>query len=201
MHRKSSLSLAMLMFTAILLPFAASPVSASADIDVTLSSQHEYLVPGTAVNVTVDVTNDNVMNTRSFDLSLDATYLPSYWNVTLADSTLGPIFPTQSSSTTLVVRLDPGAPLGSNGQVDVTATRADDANESTTVTLQLSVAPLYLPALDVSLVGDSGLIVIEPNQTVDVQVPVENHGNIDDTIILQVDEITDLAEFLSLIHI
>jgi uncharacterized membrane protein len=187
----------MLLFTAILLPFAASPASASADIDVTLSSQHQYLVPGTAVNVTVDVTNDNVMSTRSFDLSLDTTYLPSYWNVTLADSTLGPIFPTQSSSTTLVVRLDPGAPLGANGQVDVTATRSDDANESTTVTLQLSVAPLYLPALDLSLVGNNGLIVIEPNQTVDVQVPVENQGNIDDTIILQVDGISDLAEFWS----
>ena len=197
MYRKSSLSLAMLMFTAILLPFAASPVAASAEIDVTLSSQHEYLVPGTAVNVTVDVTNDNVMNTRSFDLTLDTTFLPSNWNVTLADSSLGPIFPTQTSSTTLVVRLDPGAPLGANGQVDVTATRADDANESTTVTLQLSVAPLYLPALDISQIGDSGLVVIEPNQTVDLEIPVENYGNIDDTIILQVDDVADLAEFWS----
>ena len=79
---------------------------------------------------------------------LNTVSLPSNWNVTLADSSLGPIFPTQSDSTTLIVRLDANSPLGANGQVDLIATRTDDANESTTVTLLLSVAPLYLPSLD-----------------------------------------------------
>ena len=174
MSRTPSLTLAILMFSAVLLPLMAAPVAASEEIDVSLSSQHEYLVPGTAANLSLTVTNDNLMNTRSYNLSLDTTFLPPEWNVTLSDSSLGPVFPTQSDSTTLVVRLAPGAALGANGQVDVTATRSDDANESTTVTLLLSVAPLYLPALDIGAVGDRGLIAIEPNQTVDVDIPVEN---------------------------
>ena len=195
MRRKSSLSIALLLFSAVLLPFASIPAVASAEIDVTLSSQHEYLVPGTAANVSVTVTNDNLMNTRTFNLTLDTTSLPSDWNVTLSDSALGPVFPTQSDSTTLIVRLDPSANLGSNGQVDLIVTRSDDANESTTVTLQLSVAPLYLPSLDIGAVGDRGLVTIEPNQTVDLDVPVMNSGNVDDTFILQVDETTDLTDF------
>jgi uncharacterized membrane protein len=196
-HRKSTLSLAFLLLTAILLPFAAMPAVASAEIDVVLSSQHEQMVPGGATNISVTVTNDNVMNTRSFDISLDATYLPPSWNVTLADTTLGPVFPTQSDSTILIVRLDANAPLGDNGQVDIIVTRSDDANESTTVTLQLSVAPLFLPSLDIGMVGNQGLMTLEPNQTVDLAVPVINNGNVDDTIILQVDETIDLASFWS----
>jgi len=195
MNRTRCLMLAFLMFSAVLLPLTAPPVAASDEINVTLSSQHEYLTPGTAANLSLTVTNDNLMNTRSFDISLDTTFLPSDWNVTLVDTTLGPVFPTQSDSTILVVRLDPGASLGANGQVDVTVTRSDDANESTTVTLHLSVAPLYLPALDVGAVGDRGLIAIEPNQTVDVDIPVMNAGNIDDSIILQIDEALDLGDF------
>ena len=195
MRRKSSLSIALLLFSAVLLPFASIPAVASAEIDVALSSQHEYLVPGTAANVSVTVTNDNLMNTRTFDLTLNTTLLPSNWNVTLADSVLGPVFPTQSDSTTLIVRLDPSANLGANGQIDLIATRSDDANESTTVTLHLSVSPLYLPSLDVGAVGDRGLVSIEPNQTINLDVPVMNSGNVDDTFILQVDETTDLTDF------
>ncbi|MDP6099504.1 MAG: hypothetical protein QF566_04930, partial [Candidatus Thalassarchaeaceae archaeon] len=71
MRRKSSLSIALLLFSAVLLPFASIPAVASAEIDVALSSQHEYLVPGTAANVSVTVTNDNLMNTRTFDLTLN----------------------------------------------------------------------------------------------------------------------------------
>lgn len=195
MSTKSSLTLAMIMLTAVLLPFAAIPAAASSEIDVALSSSHEQMVPGMATNVSVSVTNDNVMSTRSFDLTLDTTYLPSHWNVTLADSSLGPVFPTQTDSTTLIIRLDPNAPLGGNGQVDVTATRTDDANESTTVTLQLSVEPLYLPTIDSAAVGDSGLFSLHQNETIDVDIPVINNGNVEDTIILQVDEADDIAAF------
>ena len=106
MRRKSSLFFAFILFSSVLLPFSSISVVASNEIDVNLSSQHEYLVPGTAANVSITVTNDNVMNTRTFNLSLDTVSLPSNWNVTLADSSLGPIFPTQSDSTTLIVRLD-----------------------------------------------------------------------------------------------
>ena len=100
MRRFSGSSIALLILVSILFPLASSPVTASTENDVTLSSQHEYLVPGTASNVSGTVLNDNQMRTRSFDLTINSMNLPSNRNITIIDTSLGPVYPAQSATTT-----------------------------------------------------------------------------------------------------
>ena len=187
-------SMALLLFTAVLLPLV-SVVSADSDIGMELSSQHEIVMPGQAVNVTLTLTNDDQWATHEYNLTLNTSTLSGDWNVSLADIALGPVYPTLSDTTTIVIDLDVAAPVGANGQAVITATRVDDANFSNSVTLFLSVAPRYLPELDVGAVGDRGLVAVGPNETVEVDVPVRNAGNVNDTFLLQVDEALDLTDF------
>ncbi len=193
-HSLRTAGLALLLFTAVLLPLVPV-VSADSDIGLELSSVHAVVMPGQAVNVTLTLTNDDQWATHEYNLTLNTSTLSGDWDVTLADTALGPVYPTLSDTTTIVVDLDVAAPVGANGQAVITVTRVDDANISNSVTLFLSVAPRYLPELDVGAVGDRGLVAVGPNETVEVDVPVRNSGNVNDTFLLQVDEALDLTDF------
>ncbi|MCH2359183.1 MAG: hypothetical protein MK235_06710, partial [Candidatus Poseidoniales archaeon] len=136
-HSLRTAGLALLLFTAVLLPLVPV-VSADSDIGLELSSVHAVVMPGQAVNVTLTLTNDDQWATHEYNLTLNTSTLSGDWDVTLADTALGPVYPTLSDTTTIVVDLDVAAPVGANGQAVITVTRVDDANISNSVTLFLS---------------------------------------------------------------
>ena len=72
-----------------------------------------------------------------------------------------------------------------------------DANISSTIGVQLSVLPQYLPAIDTSDAGDNGLVEMAPGDETNVSIMVSNNGNVNDTILLSVGQTPDLIAFWS----
>ena len=72
-----------------------------------------------------------------------------------------------------------------------------DANISSTIGVQLTVLPQYLPAIDTSNAGDNGLVEMAPGDETNVSIMVSNNGNVNDTILLSVGQTPDLIAFWS----
>ena len=191
---KSGITLVCIILFASLLPIIVSPVSASNSIGLTLNPQHVILTPGTSTNVTLSVHNNDSTMTHDFDIDVDLNGVSSTWNVSRTDTQLNSVLPTFTRDTILVVRLDGTGQLSHNGEVKITVSWVG-SDVSTNITLFLSVAPLYLPSINVSGAGNLGLVDVEPGTTVDVDLPITNLGNVDDTYLLDVEDEPDLAQW------
>src|SRR6056300_821768 len=90
----------------VLLMMTVSPLigSASADNSILLSTdvQHVVLAPGQSTNITLAVEN-NGTSIESYNLSVDAGSLASYWSILPVDETVDHVFPTWTKNTTIVV--------------------------------------------------------------------------------------------------
>ena len=180
------------MVLATLTPLA-SVASASGEIHLTLDSTHVVLDPGQSSNVTLDITN-NESSIYDYLISIDNSTSSQVWEVIPSPSFVEDIFPTWSKNATIVIRLATGATPSDNSQVDIVVTK-NGTNVSSTITLYLSVNPVYSPRVESRVIGDNGLLQIRPGQTVDVDVPVYNDGSVTDTILLDVGNEPDIASF------
>jgi uncharacterized membrane protein len=192
-ERRRSLTLCLLLLSSIMATAFVPTVAADSRILLDLSEDHITLAQGESANVTLTIEN-NDSSIRDFDLSVDASTTSPAWNVTLADQTLSTVLPTFSVPTTVIVRLSEGAVLADGGSVSIIVSQAG-TNISSAITLHLSVAPSYLPHIEHTAVGDGGLLVMEPGDSLDITVPITNQGSSLDHIVLAVEETADLAAF------
>jgi len=189
--QRSSISLAFLLLASSLLAAFVPTAAADSRILLDLSEDHVILLPGAASNVTLTVHNNNT-SIADFDLAVDASGTPLVWNVTLADEHMSQMIPTFSDTTTVIIRLDANATMADHSSVDLVVSHSGE-NVSSRITLYLSVAPQYEPWIGHHAVGDSGLITMPTNSSIDVDVSIENRGSAMDHLILSVDDAGAMA--------
>ena len=188
-RRVNALVLVMVMAIAPLVPMASAHPSIGLSTDVS----HVILSPGEATNLTLTIDN-NGSAIESYTISVSG--FDNVWEVIPTDSNVSNVIPTLSATTTIAIRLATTALPSNSGTLTITVTEPD-ANVSSTIDVQLSVLPRYLPSIDATAVGDNGLVNIEPGDGLNLSISVTNNGNVDDTILLSVDQSPDLVAFWS----
>ena len=187
-----------LSFVAVLLLASLSPLafvaSAHPSIELSLDKSHVVIQEGYSDNVTLTI-NNNGSSIESYNISLDLANLPLVWNVTSVNETVDNVLPTFSADTSFIIRLDTGAVPSDSGSFDVIVTEPD-ADVSSSITVYVSVEPSY--ATSVSFNSMNGpLQQMSAGTSMNYTVDVWNDGNIEDTILLDVDVEPDLAAFWS----
>ncbi|MDP6199262.1 MAG: NEW3 domain-containing protein, partial [Candidatus Poseidonia sp.] len=176
----------------VLLMMSLSPLigSASAHDSILLSTdvQHVVLEPGQSTNITLTVEN-NGSSIETYNLSVDASPLASYWHVLPVDETVNNVFPTWSKNTTIVVRLDEGATVADSGSFTITITEPDNS-VSSSVTVLASVAPAYHPSLTTS---QTGAVSMASGTSTNLTFTAHNLGTVTDTLLLDVEVEPDLS--------
>lgn len=188
-RRVNTLVLVMVMAIAPLVPMASAHPSIGLSTDVS----HVIMSPGEATNITLTIDN-NGSTIESYTISVSG--FDSVWEAIPADSNVSGVIPTLSVSTTIAIRLSTTALPSNSGTLTITVTEPD-ANVSSTIEVQLSVLPRYLPSIDATSTGDNGLVNITPGDDLNLSISVTNDGNVDDTILLSVDQSPDLVAFWS----
>lgn len=176
----------------VLLMMTVSPLigSASADNSILLSTdvQHVVLAPGQSTNITLAVEN-NGTSIESYNLSVDAGSLASYWSILPVDETVDHVFPTWTKNTTIVVRLGEGATVADSGSFTITLTEPD-SNANSSITVLASVAPAYHPSLTTTQVGP---VSMASGSSANLSFSVQNLGTVTDTFLLDVEVEPDLS--------
>lgn len=188
-RRVDALILVMIMAIAPLVPLASAHPSIGLSTDV----NHIILSPGEATNLTLTIDN-NGSSIETYSISVSG--FDSVWEVIPADTNVSNVIPTFSASTSIAIRLSTTALPSNSGTLTITVTEPD-ANISSQISVQLSVLPQYLPAIDASSAGDNGLVQMAPGDSLNLTVMVANDGNVNDTILLSVDQTPDLVAFWS----
>ena len=188
-RRVDALILVMIMALAPLVPMASAHPSITLSTDV----NHVVLSPGEATNITLTISN-NGSSIETYSISVSG--FDSVWEVIPADSNVTGVIPTLSATTDIAIRLSTSALPSNSGTLTITVTEPD-ANISSTIGVQLSVLPQYLPAIDTSDAGDNGLVEMAPGDETNVSIMVSNNGNVNDTILLSVGQTPDLIAFWS----
>jgi len=169
-------------------------VSASDSIGLSLDPVHLVATPGEAQNVTLSIHN-NGTSIETFEIEVLDSSLNANWEVIAATENETNVFPTYVRNTTIVVRLAEDATPSDSTSVNIKVSKQSDSTVFTTITLQLSVAPIHAAGIDVSGLGTSGLVTMAPGDSLDLTVPVSNEGNMIDTLLLSIEDEPDLAEF------
>ena len=188
-RRLDALILVMIMAIAPLVPMASAHPSIGLSTDV----NHVILSPGEATNITLTI-NNNGTTIETYSIAVSG--FDSVWEVIPSDSNVSGVIPTFSATTNIAVRLSTTALPNDSGTLTITVTEPD-ANISSTIDVQLSVLPQYLPAIDASSAGDNGLVEMAPGDEVNLSIMVANNGNVNDTMLLSVDQAPDLVAFWS----
>ena len=188
-RRVDALILVMIMAIAPLVPMASAHPSITLSTDV----NHVVLSPGEATNITLTISN-NGSSIETYSISVSG--FDSVWEVIPADSNVTGVIPTLSATTDIAIRLSTSALPSNSGTLTITVTEPD-ANISSTIGVQLTVLPQYLPAIDTSNAGDNGLVEMAPGDETNVSIMVSNNGNVNDTILLSVGQTPDLIAFWS----
>ena len=186
-RRVDALILVMIMAIAPLVPMASAHPSITLSTDV----NHVILSPGEATNITLTISN-NGSSIETYSISVSG--FDTVWEVTPADSNVTGVIPTLSATTDIAIRLSTSALPSNSGTLTITVTEPD-ANISSTIGVQLTVLPQYLPAIDTSNAGDNGLVEMAPGDETNVSIMVSNNGNVNDTILLSVGQTPDLVAF------
>ena len=188
-RRVDALILVMIMAIAPLVPMASAHPSITLSTDV----NHVILSPGEATNITLTI-NNNGSTIETYSISVSG--YDSVWEVIPADSNVSGVIPTLSATTDIAIRLSTSALPSNSGTLTITVTEPD-ANISSSIEVQLSVLPQYLPAIDASSAGDNGLVEMAPGDETNLSILVSNNGNVNDTILLSVGQTPDLVAFWS----
>ena len=179
----------------LMLAASASPLAFSAKADPTIELSvdmpHMILIPGESVNLSLVIEN-NGSSIEAYSVESSTTGLSNVWSATPTSATVSNVLPTYNATTTIVVQLAESATPSDNGMFTLTVNETDGV-ASSTIDVYVSVAIVYHPSIDASGVGDSGLLSIQPGQSVDLQLPVSNLGSVTDSFLLSVQEEPDLS--------
>ena len=187
-----------LSFVAILLFASLSPLafvgSAHPSIELSLDKHHVVIQEGYSDNVTLTI-NNNGSSIESYDIGLDLANLPSVWNVTSVNETVDNVLPTFSADTSFIIRLDTGAMPSDTGSFEIVVTEPD-AGISSSITVYVTVEPSYATSISFNSINGP-LQQMGAGTSMNYTIDVSNDGNIEDTILLDVDVEPDLAAFWS----
>ena len=147
-------------------------------------------MPGSAGNVTLTIEN-NATAIETFNVSVDSAGLSNLWNISASEDTVENVFPTWSKNTTIIVRLAEGAVPSDSGSFDIHVTEPDQ-NFTSVITIYVSVAPSYLPILNLASMGGP-LVSMDSGTNTTFTIDVENLGSVEDTLLLDVEYEPDLA--------
>ena len=147
-------------------------------------------MPGSAGNVTLTIEN-NATAIETFNVSVDSAGLSNLWNISASEDTVENVFPTWSKNTTIIVRLAEGAVPADSGSFDIHVTEPDQ-NFTSVITIYVSVAPSYLPILNLASMGGP-LVSMDSGTNTTFTIDVENLGSVEDTLLLDVEYEPDLA--------
>ena len=191
----SQLSIRAVVLVGIMLLASASPLAqftrADPQIELSTDVSHMILIPGESMNLTLTIEN-NGSSIETYDVETTTNGLSSLWSATPTSNTVSNVLPTYNTTTTIVVQLAETATPSDNGQFTIIVNESDGV-ASTSIDVFVSVAVVYNPHLDATGVGDQGLLAIQPGQTVDLSIPVSNHGSVMDSYLLDVGEEPDLS--------
>ena len=190
----SSRSIRAVAFVLILLFASLSPLAMTAQahqsILLSTDTSHVVLLPGSSGNVTLNIEN-NATAIESFNVSVDTSGLSNLWNITPSEEVVENVFPTWSKNTTIVVRLAEGAVPSDSGSFDIHVTEPDQ-NFTSIITVYVSVAPSYMPALNLATMGGP-LVSMTSGSNASYSIEVQNLGSVEDTLLLDVEFEPDLA--------
>ena len=190
----SSRSIRAVAFVLILLFASLSPLAMTAQahqsILLSTDTSHVVLLPGSSGNVTLNIEN-NATAIESFNVSVDTSSLSNLWNITPSEEVVENVFPTWSKNTTIVVRLAEGAVPSDSGSFDIHVTEPDQ-NFTSVITVYVSVAPSYMPALNLATMGGP-LVSMNSGSNASYSIEVQNLGSVEDTLLLDVEFEPDLA--------
>jgi hypothetical protein len=191
----SQLSIRAVVLVGIMLLASASPLAqftrADPQIELSTDVSHMILTPGESMNLTLTIGN-NGSSIETYDVETTTNGLSSLWSATPSSNTVSNVLPTYNATTTIVVQLAETATPTDNGKFTIVVNESDGV-ASTSIDVFVSVAVVYNPHLDATGVGDQGLLAIQPGQTVDLSIPVSNHGSVMDSYLLGVGEEPDLS--------
>ena len=191
----SKLSVRAFVLVTIMLLASASPLAqftkADPEIELQVDMSHMILVPGESMNLTLTIEN-NGSSIETYDIEVASPGLSSLWAATPSANSVSNVLPTYNATTTIVVQLAETATPSDNGMFTLFANESD-GSASSSIDVYVSVAIVYNPHLDATGVGDQGLLALQPGQTVDLSIPVSNHGSVMDSYLLNVGEEPDLT--------
>ena len=191
----SKLSIRAFVLVGMMLLASASPLAqitkADPQIELQVDMNHMILTPGESMNLTLTIEN-NGSSIEDYDVETTTAGLSSLWTATPTSSSIGNVLPTYNTSTTIVDQLAESATPSDNGMFTVVVNESD-GSASSSIDVYVSVAVVYNPHLDATGVGDQGLLSMQPGQSVDLSIPVSNHGSVMDSYLLSVGEEPDLT--------
>ena len=191
----SKLPIRAFVLVGMMLLASASPFAqitkADPQIELQVDMNHMILTPGESMNLTLTIEN-NGSSIEDYDVETTTAGLSSLWTATPTSSSVGNVLPTYNTSTTVVVQLAESATPSDNGMFTIVVNESD-GSASSSIDVYVSVAVVYNPHLDATGVGDQGLLSIQPGQSVDLSIPVSNHGSVMDSYLLSVGEEPDLT--------
>ena len=191
----SKLPIRAFVLVGMMLLASASPLAqitkADPQIELQVDMNHMILTPGESMNLTLTIEN-NGSSIEDYDVETTTAGLSSLWTATPTSSSVGNVLPTYNTSTTVVVQLAESATPSDNGMFTIVVNESD-GSASSSIDVYVSVAVVYNPHLDATGVGDQGLLSIQPGQSVDLSIPVSNHGSVMDSYLLSVGEEPDLT--------
>ena len=191
----SKLPIRAFVLVGMMLLASASPLAqitkADPQIELQVDMNHMILTPGESMNLTLTIEN-NGSSIEDYDVETTTAGLSSLWTATPTSSSIANVLPTYNTSTTIVVQLAESATPSDNGMFTIVVNESD-GSASSSIDVYVSVAVVYNPHLDATGVGDQGLLSIQPGQSVDLSIPVSNHGSVMDSYLLSVGEEPDLA--------
>ena len=114
--RRSGIFLALLVVISAFSPLFSS-VSATGAVELSLSNQHLLISPGTTANITLTIHNNDTQ-INDYTVDINQNYNPA-WNISVVDSIVEDVLPTYSSTTTIVITLDPLALLSDQTVVEL----------------------------------------------------------------------------------
>ena len=169
----------------------AQITKADPQIELQVDMNHMILTPGESMNLTLTIEN-NGSSIEDYDVETTTAGLSSLWTATPTSSSIANVLPTYNTSTTIVVQLAEICYSQRQWYVHIVVNESD-GSASSSIDVYVSVAVVYNPHLDATGVGDQGLLSIQPGQSVDLSIPVSNHGSVMDSYLLSVGEEPDLA--------
>ena len=183
-------------FVVILLLASISPMTffgaAHPSIALSVDKPHIILEDGYSDNLTLTIGN-NGTSIESYNITLNLTGLSNVWNITSVNQTVDNVLPTFAKDTTFVIRLDTGATPSDSGSFEITVTEPD-ANVSSSITVYVSVAPSYESSISFSS-ANGAYQQMTAGTSMNYTLDVWNDGNVEDTLLLDIDVEPDLAAF------
>ena len=179
----------------LMLAASASPLAFTAKADPTIvlsvDAPHMIMIPGESANLSLVIEN-NGSSIESYSVESSTMGLSNVWSATPTAATVSNVVPTYNATTTIVVQLSESATPSDNGMFTLFVNESDGV-ASSSIDVYVSVAIVYHPSIDTSGVGNNGLLALQPGQSVDLQLPVENLGSVTDSFLLSVQDEPDLS--------